>query len=204
MNSIIVLSKNHLKGTAKRQQEIASHIPALKRLESMRLLPVKFAYQESRLGNNGEGGSALDLVADVLVLDDDASLRGVAAAAAAVDEEARATAHVIGAGRVKIVAVRHALEGVHVSKGVVSLRKRANALLALARRVVAARAAGSAAASGCVDVRSIVAGTIEVVLALAVCIRATSCDVQTVKKELLLALGHRSQRAVKVTITHDG
>jgi hypothetical protein len=77
-----------------------------------------------------KAGTRLDLVADVLVLDHDAALGRVAGAAAAVNQEARAAAHV-AVLRVQLVAVRHALEGLHVAQLVVALREGANAHLAL-------------------------------------------------------------------------
>jgi hypothetical protein len=48
-----------------------------------------------------------------------------------VDEEAGATAHVVGGGRVQLVAVRHALEGLHVAQGVGALGEGADTHLAL-------------------------------------------------------------------------
>lgn len=92
------------------------------------------------LVHHGESGAALDLVADVLVLDHNAALGGVAGASAAVDEEAGAAAHAVGCVGVQVVAVVHSLEGAHVAQSVASLGKRTNAHLALAGRVVAARA----------------------------------------------------------------
>lgn len=92
------------------------------------------------LTHDGESGTALDLVADVLVLDHDASLGGVAGASATVDQEAGATAHGVGGIGVQVVAVVHALEGAHVAQSVATFRKGADTHLALAGRVVAARA----------------------------------------------------------------
>lgn len=73
-----------------------------------------------------EEGKYLDHVTSALALDDDAALGGVAAAAAAVNQEARPAAHVVGRCGIQVVAVRHALEGVHVSKSVCALRKRSS------------------------------------------------------------------------------
>ena len=68
----------------------------------------------------------LDHVACALALDDDASLGGVAAAAAAVDQEARPAAHVVGRRGIQVVAVWHALKGVHVSQSICALWKWSN------------------------------------------------------------------------------
>lgn len=85
-----------------------------------------------------EGSTTLDQITSRFRLNDDAAFGGVTGAASSVNEKSRATAHVVRAGWVQIVAIRHALECVHVSKSVGALRKGSNALLALARRVVAA------------------------------------------------------------------
>lgn len=85
----------------------------------------------AHLFHHGEAGAGLDLVSHVLVLDDDAALGRVAGASAAVDEEAGATAHVVGGVGVQVVAVIHALEGAHVAEGVATLGKRADTHLAL-------------------------------------------------------------------------
>ena len=95
------------------------------------------------LTHNGESGTTLDLVADVLILNHNASLGRVAGASAAVDEEAGATAHRVGGIGVQIVAVVHALEGAHVAQSVATLGEGAHIHLALAGRVVAARAGGA-------------------------------------------------------------
>ncbi len=68
-----------------------------------------------------------------------------------MDQESRATTHVIGGSWIQIVAVVHALESAHVTQGVGSLRKRSDADLALARWVVAARARLAGAAAGGVN-----------------------------------------------------
>ena len=68
----------------------------------------------------------LDHVARALALDDDAPLGGVAAAAAAVDQEARPAAHIVGRRGIQVVAVWHALKGVHVSQSVCALWKWSN------------------------------------------------------------------------------
>lgn len=95
-----------------------------------------------------------------------------------MNQKARATAHVVGGRRIQVVAVRHALEGVHVAQSVRSLRQRANADLTLARRIIAARTRLAAAASVSVDVRPIVSRSVEVVVAHRVSVRSAGGDVQ--------------------------
>lgn len=68
-----------------------------------------------RLFDDFQAGARLDLVSRGLALDHDAALRGVAGASTAVDQEARAAAHVVGGVGVQLVAVGHALEGLHVA-----------------------------------------------------------------------------------------
>jgi len=131
-----------------------------------------------RLVDDLEGGAALDLVAGGLVRDHDTAFGRVAAAVAAVNQETRATAHAVAAGGVELVAVRHALVGVHVAQGVGSRRKRTDVLLAGARRVVAARSALAAAGIGGVDFRTIVTNAGEAVRGDVVGVRATSREVQ--------------------------
>ena len=60
-----------------------------------------------------------------------------------MNEEAGTTAHGVGGVGVQIVAVVHALEGAHVAQSVATLGKGAHTHLALAGRVVAARAGGA-------------------------------------------------------------
>jgi len=94
-----------------------------------------------------------------------------------VNQEARAAAHVVGGVGVQLVAVRHALEGLHVAEGVAPLRKRADVHLTLAGRVVAARARSATAAIIGINPRAIIGGSVEVVGTLRVGVRTTSGDV---------------------------
>lgn len=96
--------------------------------------------EETRLnlGSDMKSGTGLDLVASRLTLNDDASFRGIARASSSMNQEARASTHVIGGGRIEVIAVGHALESVHISESVSSLRKRSDILLALAAGVIAA------------------------------------------------------------------
>ena len=90
------------------------------------------------LADHLEGGTRLDLVAGVLVLNDNATLRRIARATSTVDKESGATAHAVAAGREQLVAVGHTLEGKHVAEGVCTLGQRADTHFALARWVVTA------------------------------------------------------------------
>jgi hypothetical protein len=85
----------------------------------------------AQLLHDGESGARLDHVASVLIFDHDAALRRVAGAAAAVNQEARAAAHVVRGIGVERVAVGHALKGLHVAQRVATLRKRSDTDLAL-------------------------------------------------------------------------
>ena len=90
-----------------------------------------------------------------------------------MDQEAGATAHTVGGVGVQVVAVVHALESAHVAESVATLGQRANVHLALAGRVVAARAGSTTASAVGVDLRAIIAGTIEMVATLGVGVRTT-------------------------------
>jgi hypothetical protein len=109
----------------------------------------------SYLSSDVQGGATLDLVAGARVLDHDAALRRVARASTAVDQESGATAHIVRARGVQVVAVVHALEGAHVAEGVGALREGAYRDLALAAGAVAARAGLATARTGGVNLASI-------------------------------------------------
>jgi hypothetical protein len=126
------------------------------------------------LTHNLQGGATLNSVTSVLRLNHNASLRRIGRASSAVDEETRATAHTVGTGGIQLVAIRHTLESHHVSKSVSSLRKRSDRHLALTRRVVAARAGLTAAASSGVNVGSVEGSSIKVVTSLRISVRPTS------------------------------
>lgn len=141
----------------------------------------------THLRDNLECGTALDHVTSGLRLDHNASLGGVAAAAATMDQEARATAHIIGGRRVQVIAVVHALEGSHVSESVGALRKWANAHLALAGRVVSATAGLPTAAPASVNVASIISSAIEMVPRLGIGVRPASGQVEAEQSLLLVS-----------------
>ena len=67
-----------------------------------------------------KGCTTLDLVTSVLVGDDDAAFRWVARAVTTVNQEARATTHVVGGRWVQFIAVWHALVSEHITEGVSS------------------------------------------------------------------------------------
>lgn len=134
--------------------------------------------RRKRLSNHLQSGTRLDHVASAFAFNDDASFRRVGRASTSVNQKARASTHVVGGRRVQIVAVRHALEGVHISQGVRSLRERTDADLALAGRIVAARSRLATAASISVNVRAIEGGSIKVMVAHGVSVRSAGSYVQ--------------------------
>lgn len=95
-----------------------------------------------------------------------------------MDQKAASSAHIVARAGVQLIAVRHALEGLHVAKGVRSWRKRTNANLALAIRIIAAGSRLTAAAAGGVDVRAIKSSAIKMVLADRVRVRTASCSIE--------------------------
>jgi len=153
----------------------------------------------SDLTHNLQGGTTLDLVASGLALDHDASLRGVGRASTTVNQEAGASAHGVGRRGVQLVAVVHALEGGHGAQSVGTLRQRTNRDLALAGRVVAARARLSTASTSGIDVRTIIASSVEVVSTLRVGVGATSGRVQGGQNDLLVTHG-RGLGGVEVVV----
>lgn len=96
-----------------------------------------------------------------------------------MNQKLRATTHVVGRGGVQVVGVRVALVGEHVTQSVCSLRKRANILLALARRVITARTSRSTAARFGVDISSIKSGAVKVVASLRVGVRSAGGEVES-------------------------
>ncbi len=125
-----------------------------------------------------ESSTTLDLVADVLILNDNATFRWVTRASTAVDQKAGASTHVVGGGWVQVVAVWHALEGVHVSEGVGSWWQWTDTLLASARWIISAGTRLAGAGTSCVNIGSVVTGTPEVVRGNIIGVWTTSCDVQ--------------------------
>lgn len=113
------------------------------------------------LSNHLESGTTLDLIASGFTLDHDTTLGRVTRASTTVDKEARTTAHGVGSGGVELIAVVHALKGLHVAKCVRSRRQRAYTNLALAAGIVAAGTRLTAATARSVDVGAVESRSIE-------------------------------------------
>jgi len=158
------------------------------------------------LGDHVEGGARLDHVASVLILNDNAALRGVGRASSTMNEEARAATHVVRGCRVQVIAVVHALKGSHVAKSVRPAGQRPHTDLALASSIVTAGARMTTAAAGGADHGAIISSAREMVSTLRVRVRTTRSDIVLVKEEFLLSLGstHRSVlRVVEIFIRKD-
>jgi len=126
--------------------------------------------------NNKEGGSTLDLVAEILVLNDDASVARIRGAAATMDEESGSSAHAVVGSRVEVIAVVHALEDAHVTQSVFSLWQWTNGDTALALWVVAARTRVARASRSGVDVTAVKASSKKSVTSLRIGIRTSSSN----------------------------
>jgi len=140
------------------------------------------------LRSHSEARARLDQVAGVLVFNDDAAFRRVAAASAAVNQESRSAAHVVGRVWVENVAVGHALKGHHVAQAVLTLRKGADGNLALTAGVVSATTGLAGASFGGIDHGTVEAHTFEVVGALGVGIGASSLEVTSRDLDLVAFL----------------
>ena len=157
------------------------------------------------LRSHSEARARLDQVAGVLVFDDNAAFRRVGAATAAVNQESRSAAHVVGRVWVQNVAVGHALESHHVAQAVLTLRKGADGNLALAAGVVSAAAGLARASFGGIDRGTVEAHAFEVVGALGVGIGASSLEVTSRDLDLVafLLVKNRDRDEENEEITHQ-
>lgn len=133
------------------------------------------------LGNHLQGGTALDFVTSVLIFDHNTTLRRIARASSTVDKEARATTHVVAARGIQLVAIRHALKGHHVTKGVSALRKRTHRHLTLTGWIISARTRLARATTSSINLATIITLSPEVMSRLRISVRTSSGSVQLIR-----------------------